>query len=73
MMSPRQPLLAPWLAEPLAAHKATYIKVAIAAALTNVFALATSLYSMTVYNRIVPNNAVVSRGWWKFEGGVISG
>lgn len=51
---------APWLARPLAAHRATYIKVGIAAVLTNVFALVTSLYSMTVYNRIVPNNATDS-------------
>jgi ATP-binding cassette subfamily C protein LapB len=60
MMRARTPLLSPWLAGPLAMHRATYIKVAIAAVLTNVFALATSLYSMTVYNRIVPNNATDS-------------
>ncbi|MBB6228285.1 ATP-binding cassette subfamily C protein LapB [Polymorphobacter multimanifer] len=52
--------LSPWLAAPLAAHRATFIKVGIAAVFTNVFALATSLYSMTVYNRIVPNNATDS-------------
>ena len=57
MMTMRKDWLAPWLAEPLRAHRATYIKVAIAAVFTNIFALATSLYSMTVYNRIVPNNA----------------
>ncbi|MFZ4690643.1 MAG: type I secretion system permease/ATPase [Polymorphobacter sp.] len=60
MMRTRTAWLSPWLAEPLAAHRATFIKVAIAAVLTNVFALATSLYSMTVYNRIVPNNATDS-------------
>ena len=59
-MTPKTPWLSPWLAEPLAAHRQTYTKVAIAAALTNIFALATSLYSMTVYNRIVPNNATAS-------------
>jgi ATP-binding cassette subfamily C protein LapB len=60
MMRTKAPWLSPWLARPLAAHRATYIKVAIAAVLTNVFALVTSLYSMTVYNRIVPNNATDS-------------
>lgn len=60
MMSARKPWLSPWLAGPLAAHRATFIKVGIAAVLTNIFALATSLYSMTVYNRIVPNNATDS-------------
>lgn len=60
MMQIRTPWLSPWLSVPLAAHRATYIKVAIAAVLTNLFALATSLYSMTVYNRIVPNNATDS-------------
>jgi ATP-binding cassette, subfamily C, bacterial LapB len=60
MMRIKTAWLSPWLAEPLAAHRATFIKVAIAAVFTNVFALATSLYSMTVYNRIVPNNATDS-------------
>jgi ATP-binding cassette subfamily C protein LapB len=40
--------LSPWLAGPLAAHRATFIKVGVAAVFTNVFALATSLYSITV-------------------------
>jgi len=60
MMTPRKAMIAPWLSVPLAAHRATFIKVGIAAVFTNVFALATSLYSMTVYNRIVPNNATDS-------------
>ena len=60
MMRIKTAWLSPWLAEPLATHRATFIKVAIAAVLTNIFALATSLYSMTVYNRIVPNNATDS-------------
>ena len=60
MMTPRRAWLSPWLAQPLAAHRATFLKVGIAAFFTNMFALATSLYSMTVYNRIVPNNATGS-------------
>ena len=59
-MTPRRAWLSPWLAQPLAAHRATFLKVGIAAFFTNMFALATSLYSMTVYNRIVPNNATGS-------------
>ena len=60
MMNSSKQWLSPWLARPLAEHRATFIKVGIAAVLTNLFALATSLYSMTVYNRIVPNNATDS-------------
>ncbi len=60
MMTPSKPWLSPWLSRPLAEHRATFIKVGVAAVLTNLFALATSLYSMTVYNRIVPNNATDS-------------
>ena len=55
-----RPRLAAWLTEPMRANRALYVQVAIAAALINVFALATSLFSMTVYNKIVPNNAVDS-------------
>lgn len=51
---------AAWLAAPLKAHRGTYAKVAVAAALSNLFALATAFYSMTVYNRIVPANAISS-------------
>tara|TARA_B100000378_G_scaffold267763_1_gene254350 strand:- start:561 stop:2225 length:1665 start_codon:yes stop_codon:yes gene_type:complete len=36
-------------------NRAIYMKVAIAAALINVFALVSSLFTMTVYDRIVPN------------------
>jgi ATP-binding cassette subfamily C protein LapB len=53
-------LIPPWLSAPLATHRATYVRAGVAALFTNVFALATALYSMTVYNRIVPNNALSS-------------
>ncbi len=58
----RRPLwpLAPWLAEPLAAHRGLYVQVGVAATLANLFALGTSFYSMTVYNSILPNNAIWS-------------
>ena len=51
---------APWLFEPMLANKQTYIKVAAAAVLINIFALVTSLFSMVIYDRVVPNNAMSS-------------
>ena len=55
-----QPRLAPWLMEPMRANKSTYWKVAIAAVFINIFGLLTSLFTMTVYDRVVPNNATNS-------------
>lgn len=51
---------APWLLQPMLANRGTYLKVALAAALINLFGLASSLFSMTVYDRVVPNNATAS-------------
>lgn len=47
---------APWLIEPMLRNRATYMKVAIAATMINLFALVSSLFTMTVYDRIVPND-----------------
>ena len=55
-----RPRIAPWLLDPIRANKGLYLQVVLAAALVNLFGLATSLFSMTVYNRIVPNNALDS-------------
>jgi ATP-binding cassette subfamily C protein LapB len=55
-----KPRFAPWLLEPMLANKQTYIKVAMAAVLINIFALVTSLFSMVIYDRVVPNNAMAS-------------
>lgn len=52
--------LSPWLMDPIRRAKPIYRQVAIAAILINLFALATSLFSMTIYNRVVPNNAMDS-------------
>lgn len=52
--------LAPWLVEPMRRNKGTYAKVALAAAMINIFALVTALFTMTVYDRVVPNNATES-------------
>ena len=55
-----EPRLAEWLAGPIRDSRSLYLQVALAAVLVNLFGLATSLFSMTVYNRIVPNNAIDS-------------
>ena len=52
--------IAEWLAAPLRANRPIYMKVAVAAALINIFALVTALFTMTVYDRVVPNNATDS-------------
>jgi ATP-binding cassette, subfamily C, bacterial LapB len=51
---------AEWLMQPLRANQAIYLKVAVAAVMINLFSLVASLFSMTVYNRIIPNNATDS-------------
>ncbi|WP_066480527.1 MULTISPECIES: type I secretion system permease/ATPase [unclassified Sphingomonas] len=51
---------AEWLIEPMMRNRATYAKVALAALLINIFGLVSSLFSMTVYDRVLPNNAISS-------------
>lgn len=46
-----------WFWGPLLAAKPLYVQVAFAALLTNVFALSTSIFSMIVYDRVIPHNA----------------
>ena len=52
--------LAEWLMEPMRRNKSTYWKVAVAAVFINIFGLLTALFTMTVYDRVVPNNAMSS-------------
>lgn len=52
--------LADWLSQPLRKNHAIYLKVAAAAVMINLFALVSSLFTMTVYDRVVPNNATES-------------
>ncbi|MFC3712843.1 type I secretion system permease/ATPase [Sphingoaurantiacus capsulatus] len=54
------PRIAPWLMDPIRANKKMYGQVALAAVLINLFSLVTSLFSMVVYDRVVPNNATES-------------
>ncbi len=55
-----KPRLAEWLMEPMRRNKGTYWKVALAAVFINIFGLLTALFTMTVYDRVVPNNAMSS-------------
>jgi ATP-binding cassette, subfamily C, bacterial LapB len=55
-----KPRLAAWLMEPMRRNRSTYWKVALAAVFINIFGLLTSLFTMTVYDRVVPNNATSS-------------
>ena len=61
--SPESPLPAragDWLRAPVWANRGLFAQVALAAVLINVLSLATSLFSMAVYNKVVPNNATDS-------------
>ena len=49
-----------WFWGPLSTARPLYIQVVLAALLTNVFALATSIFTMIVYDRVLPNNAIDS-------------
>jgi ATP-binding cassette, subfamily C, bacterial LapB len=46
-----------WLWRTLWSHKGTYIEAALATILINVLALAGTFYTMTIYDRVIPNNA----------------
>jgi ATP-binding cassette, subfamily C, bacterial LapB len=59
-ISERPPRFAEWLMKPLRVNSAEYLKIALAAVMINLFALASSLFTMTVYNRVLPNNATSS-------------
>ncbi|MFZ9634861.1 MAG: type I secretion system permease/ATPase, partial [Alphaproteobacteria bacterium] len=47
-----------WFWGPILRNGWIYGQVALAALLTNIFALTTSLFSMIVYDRVIPNNAI---------------
>lgn len=59
-IAPSRPRFAPWLFEPMRRNRAIYLKVALAAATINLLGLVSSLFTMTVYDRVVPNNATSS-------------
>ncbi len=55
-----QPRFAAWLMEPMRRNRPIFMKVALAAVVINIFGLMTSLFTMIVYDRVVPNNATSS-------------
>jgi ATP-binding cassette, subfamily C, bacterial LapB len=56
----RPPRIAEWLTEPMRKNRGVYMKVALASVMINLFMLAVSMFSMTVYDRVIPNNAMSS-------------
>ncbi len=52
-----------WFFGPVLTCMPVYLQVIMASVLINIFALASSLYIMTVYDRVVPNNAIESLRW----------
>ena len=53
-----------WFFGPVLSCRSVYVQVIFGSVLINVFALASSLYIMTIYDRVVPNNAIHSM-WWR--------
>ena len=60
MIAERAPIFSEWLMAPIRRNRPVYVRVALAAVIINLFGLVTSLFSMTVYDRVVPNNATAS-------------
>lgn len=60
VVSVDRPRIAPWLMDPIRANRPIYVQVILAAVMINMFALVTSLFTMTVYDRVVPNAAMES-------------
>ncbi|MGC6534571.1 MAG: ATP-binding cassette domain-containing protein [Parvibaculales bacterium] len=56
----RKPLTEHWFWQPVRASWDIYRQVILASLLINLFSLASSLYIMTVYDRIIPNKAIES-------------
>ena len=60
MLKQTTSLKAHWFFGPVLNSKGIYAQVILASVLINLFALASSLYIMTVYDRVIPNNAIES-------------
>ena len=60
IVQPPAPRLAVWLTQPLRENRKTYIEAGLAAVMISCFSLLTSVFTMTVYDRVVPNNAFSS-------------
>jgi ATP-binding cassette subfamily C protein LapB len=55
-----KPRFAEWLTEPMRRNRSTYVKVGVAAIFISIFGLVSSLFTMVVYDKVVPNNAMSS-------------
>lgn len=53
-------MFADWLMQPIRKNQSVYLKVGLAAVMINLFGIITSLFTMTVYDRVIPNNATAS-------------
>lgn len=60
MFSASSKPFAPWLVAPMLANRRSYMKVGVTAVFINVFGLVASIFSMTVYDSVLPNNATAS-------------
>ena len=52
--------IASWLTRPVGRNRSNYTKAIVAAVFINLFALATSLFTMTVYDRVIPGRSIDS-------------
>jgi ATP-binding cassette subfamily C protein LapB len=60
-----------WFWSALKRHKKIYYEVAAAAVMINIFALASPLFTMNVYDRIIPNGEAALASLWTLSIGVI--
>jgi ATP-binding cassette subfamily C protein LapB len=58
-----------WFWDSMLNNKTIYMKVALAAILINLFIIATPLFTMNVYDRVLPNNALSTL--WVLAGGIL--
>ena len=60
MFSAAKRPFARWLVEPMLENRDSYLKVGGTAVLINIFGIVSSVFTMTVYDRVLPNNATAS-------------
>lgn len=60
MFSAAKRPFARWLIEPMLENRNSYFKVGGTAVLINIFGIVSSVFTMTVYDRVLPNNATAS-------------
>ncbi|UZK65042.1 type I secretion system permease/ATPase [Sphingomonas sp. M1-B02] len=60
MFSASSKPFAPWLVQPMLENRSSYVKVGFTAILINLFGLVTPIFTMTIYDSVLPNNATAS-------------